>query len=267
MKDTEISVGEDTSVEIRTGVVYSATHPQMDGIYIGATYSDLKTYKTSSPEILSIVESSGVKPTLTVLDSFNVDWSVEKILGRQIIFKREQEIYDLMAEMGVRLVNKVRPIGYCNFVDGSMNKPRGPKSAEFKAMASEVRAKTNSEWNSRIYRHKIDGRVKSRASWYQVDDYHEIKHLLEPTDESVPPKLRKQPKVKKQTETKPKKELNEMVQPRTDIRLKVPNDLMEFLTSDFAVDENGFERNNTQIVLTAVRELKRIKEQLAQLAF
>ena len=60
MKHTEISVGTPTSVEIRTGVVYSATHPEMDGVYIGATYSNLEKYNTSCPEILAIIESSGV---------------------------------------------------------------------------------------------------------------------------------------------------------------------------------------------------------------
>jgi hypothetical protein len=98
--------------------------------------------------------------------------------------------------------------------------------------------------------------VKSRASWYQVDDYHEIKHLLEPTDESVVQATKKR---KKETQTV--KIINDSRgQPLVDCRSKIPQDVFDFVKSQYGYDRStGSERTNNAAITTALRELMQIK--------
>ena len=102
---------------IRTGVVYLATHPSLEGIYIGASYTSLEVYNTSSTLIRSLVDLTGIRPTFEILETHEVDFSQEDDSNRQIIFKREREIYDEMLANGFEFPHQERPHGVCGGVN------------------------------------------------------------------------------------------------------------------------------------------------------
>lgn len=99
--------------DIRTGVVYLATHPSLEGFYIGATYTPLSKYNTSSPVILSLVKLTGIRPNFHVIETYEVDFSQKDDTNRQIIFQREMEIYDEMVANGKISPHQNRPTGVC----------------------------------------------------------------------------------------------------------------------------------------------------------
>jgi hypothetical protein len=112
MKNTDNAVGENTSM--RTAIIYKATHPNVEGIYVGCKLDSLDNYYTSSNCFDEAVALTGVKPTLEAIDVLEVDWNVEE--NRQIPYQREREVYDLLKEMGATMLNGSAPSGYCPYV-------------------------------------------------------------------------------------------------------------------------------------------------------
>jgi hypothetical protein len=54
---------------------------------------------------------------------------------------------------------------------------------------------------------------------------------------------------------------------KTDLRVKFPDDLMQFVNTRFAVDQStGKKLSQTQSVVSAIKELRDIKQELAKLA-
>jgi hypothetical protein len=105
--NTEPSVGQNTS--LRTAITYKATHPNVKGIYIGCRLDSLNNYYTSSQCFDTAISETGIKPTLTAIDTLLLDWSDES--NWQIPYQREREVYDLLKEMGATLLNVIRPSG------------------------------------------------------------------------------------------------------------------------------------------------------------
>lgn len=107
MKKTDNTVGENTSM--RTAIIYKATHPSLEGIYVGCRLDSLDGYYTSSNCFDEVVSLTGIKPTLEPIDVLGVDWSVEE--NRRVPYQREKGVYDLLKEMGATLLNGKAPSG------------------------------------------------------------------------------------------------------------------------------------------------------------
>ena len=93
-----------------------ATHPALDGIYIGATYQSLDNYLTTSKTLQHAVEVTGIHPTFEILETYKVDFEVEDDSNRQVIYQREREIFLTKRSLGALLINKTAPTGYQRFV-------------------------------------------------------------------------------------------------------------------------------------------------------
>jgi hypothetical protein len=128
MKNTEQAVGANTSIQqakyarrkssIKNTKTYICTHPSFGSKkYVGATYDDLAAYNTSSSEIQEAVAKTGIRPEFTVIENFIFDANTAQREDFQFVFKREQEIYDLLIDMGVELINAFRPSGHCPYAD------------------------------------------------------------------------------------------------------------------------------------------------------
>jgi hypothetical protein len=98
----------------RTAIVYKATHPNVEGIYIGCRLDSLDNYYTSSQCFDAAIAETGIKPTLEPIDTLHLDWSNKD--NWQVGYQREQEVYDLLKEMGITLLNRNRPIGSNNYL-------------------------------------------------------------------------------------------------------------------------------------------------------
>jgi hypothetical protein len=69
----------------------------------------LDNYYTSSQCFDTAITETGIKPTLTAIDTLLLDWSNED--NWQIPYQREKEVYDLLKEMGATLLNGMKPTG------------------------------------------------------------------------------------------------------------------------------------------------------------
>ena len=131
--NTESTVGLNTS--LRTAIIYKATHPSEEGIYVGCKLDSLEGYYTSSDCFANAIEATGIMPTLTPIDTLSINWDVEQ--DRQIPYQRELEVYDLLKDMDVNMLNQTRPAGFCYFVTEACEADK--KSVERRAILSEAK--------------------------------------------------------------------------------------------------------------------------------
>jgi hypothetical protein len=110
--NTNNTVGLSTSM--RNAIIYKATHPNVEGIYIGCRLDSLDNYYTSSNCFDAAIAETGIKPTLTAIDTLSIDWSNKD--NWKIPYQREREVYILLEEMGATLLNGMRPVGSCSYV-------------------------------------------------------------------------------------------------------------------------------------------------------
>jgi hypothetical protein len=165
MENTDNAVGENTST--RTAIIYKATHPSLEGVYVGCRLDNLDDYYTSSDCFDEAVALTGIKPTLEAIDVLKVDWSVEE--NRQVPYQKEKEVYDLLKGMGATLLNGKTPSGYCCFVT-NVHQNKVFNALLGRLLSEETRAKISIALQGRQFSDEhLDNLSKARKLWKHTE--------------------------------------------------------------------------------------------------